>query len=367
MLSRLKQFARSARRMSGVISLPSKLEEIHQVYSSRLKHQSNINQPLALITQVQRSGGTLLSQLFDDHPACHVHPFELYIGRPEKWHWPQLDLSAAPSTWFASLFEEPHLDLFRDGYTKFVISEDRKEYGHEFLFLPRLQRELFLGSVERRKPKTQREVLDCYFSSYFDAWLDYRGRTDEKTHVVAFVPRINMHRQSVKGFFADYPDGVIVSLIRDPFSWYASAKRYNSKVYADVNDAIGLWLDSAEGTFSAYHEYGKSRVYPMVFEDLLQNTAREMEALARFLRVAFVPSLLKPTFQGAAILSDSSFADRDFGVQKAPLSRSSHLSDDEREVISKRAQHLYQEKVHAIRAMRSYFSNLPCSPQPPNT
>ena len=48
-----------------------------------------------LISQVQRSGGTLLSQLFDGHPEVHAHPHELYIGKPKKWDWPPLDLARA--------------------------------------------------------------------------------------------------------------------------------------------------------------------------------------------------------------------------------------------------------------------------------
>ena len=35
------------------------------------------DQPLVMITQMPRSGGTLLARLFDGHPACHVFPREL--------------------------------------------------------------------------------------------------------------------------------------------------------------------------------------------------------------------------------------------------------------------------------------------------
>ena len=38
----------------------------------------DVHQPLILISEVQRSGGTLLSQLFDGHPQCFSHPEEIY-------------------------------------------------------------------------------------------------------------------------------------------------------------------------------------------------------------------------------------------------------------------------------------------------
>ena len=45
-----------------------------------------VREPLVLICQAQRSGGTLLARLFDAHPQCHAHPHELHIGAQEAAH-----------------------------------------------------------------------------------------------------------------------------------------------------------------------------------------------------------------------------------------------------------------------------------------
>ena len=50
----------------------------------RLRHAPPVHEPMLLISQVQRSGGTLLAQLFDGHPECLAHPYELKWGRPLK-------------------------------------------------------------------------------------------------------------------------------------------------------------------------------------------------------------------------------------------------------------------------------------------
>ena len=57
------------------------INELSQVYNIRLKNTINVDQPLVLISQIARSGGTLLSQLFDMHPECHVHPHELKLEK----------------------------------------------------------------------------------------------------------------------------------------------------------------------------------------------------------------------------------------------------------------------------------------------
>ena len=76
-----------------------------------------VREPLVLISQVQRSGGTLLSQLLDGHPEVHAHPGELHIG-PGKSHWPDISFDETPEQWFDRLFERITLEFVDEGYSK---------------------------------------------------------------------------------------------------------------------------------------------------------------------------------------------------------------------------------------------------------
>ncbi|MEE9610141.1 MAG: hypothetical protein V3W19_02760, partial [Desulfatiglandales bacterium] len=89
---------------------------LDSLYQSCLAHVRPVTVPLALISQVQRSGGTLLSQLFDGHPELHAHPHELKIGYPTKYTWPKLNLNEKPKRWLEILFEGKVLNHFRKGY-----------------------------------------------------------------------------------------------------------------------------------------------------------------------------------------------------------------------------------------------------------
>src|SRR5207248_11619044 len=109
----------------------SPIDEYRRVCASRLAHVVEVRQPLVLVSQIQRSGGTLLSQLFDGHPECHAHPQELHIGYPKKRHWPRLDLSR-PDTWFETLRERIAGRYLRKGYRK----ENAADEEFPFLFLP---------------------------------------------------------------------------------------------------------------------------------------------------------------------------------------------------------------------------------------
>ena len=64
---------------------------LNRAYQTYLEHLPPVTAPLALISQIQRSGGSMLSQLFDGHPEVHAHPHELKIGYPKKFNWPEIN------------------------------------------------------------------------------------------------------------------------------------------------------------------------------------------------------------------------------------------------------------------------------------
>ena len=181
------------------------LEEYEQLSRCRLEHVVPVHEPLVLISQVQRSGGTLLSRLFDGHPQCHAHPYELKVGRGKEHRWPKLDL-ARPESWFGALYEKEAARHLVAGYSKPGLRATDLDV-YPFSFLPRLQKRLFDACVAERGVQSERDVLDCYFTAYFNAWLDNQNlHTGAKLMVTGFMPR-TLDPGSVDRFFAAYPDG----------------------------------------------------------------------------------------------------------------------------------------------------------------
>jgi NAD(P)-dependent dehydrogenase (short-subunit alcohol dehydrogenase family) len=286
---------------------PDELDEYRLLCRARLERLVQVREPLVLISQVQRSGGTLLSQLFDGHPACHAHPHEICIGKPMKWDWPPLDLSR-PNAWLPTLHEPLVLDWLRSGYVKDQTARTRPELQPDvfpFLFSPHLQRRIFAECVEARAPARERDVLDCYFTSYFNAWLDNQNLyAAPKRVVTGFTPRLAMELERVERFFAAYPDGFLVSLVRDPRAWFASAAAHR-RYYRDVEQALGLWRRSTEATLEAAERFG-ARVFLLTYEELVGDLHGTVAALAAWIGIDFRDELLTPTFNGLPIRANSS-------------------------------------------------------------
>ncbi|MEJ2235535.1 MAG: sulfotransferase [Syntrophobacterales bacterium] len=309
---------------------------LEALYQACLEHTRPVIAPLALISQIQRSGGTLLSQLFDGHSELHAHPHELKIGYPTKYTWPKLDLKDASNRWLETLFETSVLSHFKKGYKK----EKKRDDAFLFLFLPSLQRELFLDYVGSIDPLTLRDVFDGYMTSYFGAWLNNQNSYGQKRFITAFTARLAMRNENMQSFFEIYPDGRLISIIRDPKNWYPSAIRHKPKICRGIRDGLDLWKKNARAMLRNKDRYG-DRVCILTFEDLITRTKSVMRYLAEFLEIEFEDILLEPTFNKYPIRANTSFEAEKNGIIKSTLERYKTLTQEELEFIQSKSEELY--------------------------
>jgi hypothetical protein len=324
--------------------LPTPGREAAALRHQRLEHRVRVDQPMVLISQTNRSGGTLLAQLFDGHPECHVHPGELHIGHPRKVDWPDLDLGARPARWFRMLSEDRLVQYAHSGFAKKGRAANRtrnRERVYPFLFMRRLQREIFLEEIHSQRIERQRQVIDAYHTSYFNAWIDYQGIYAPRRYVVGFTPRLSSEPPSVERFFRDYPEGRLVSVVRDPKTWFVSLRAKKPSGRVDPRKWIGRWKRSTEAALANRERYG-SRVHVSRFEHLLGDTEATMRELAEFLHLPFHDILARPTFQGMDIRANSSFANDDKGVVAGPLQRAKELSREDAAAIEEETGELYE-------------------------
>jgi hypothetical protein len=307
-------------------------------YQSCINHSAPVTSPLALISQVQRSGGTLLSQLFDGHPELHAHPHEMKIGYPTKDTWPELDRNENPARWLEILFEYNVLNHLRTGYKK----EKKQDEAFLLLFLPSVQRGIFMDKLGSVESPTLRDIFNAYMTSYFGAWLNNQNSFGHKKFITAFTPRLAMSKKNMESFFEIYPDGRLISLVRDPRNWYPSAVRHKPKVYGDIREAVGLWKKSTQAMLWNKEKYG-DRVCILRFEDLISKTESFMRYLAEFLEIGFDEILLIPTFNKYDIKANTSFKAKQHGIINSTLHRYKTLAQEELEVIESMTNELHQE------------------------
>jgi hypothetical protein len=241
-----------------------------------------------------------------------------------------------PDRWFKVLFEKMVVDHAQKGYKK--GRRDKESFA--FFFIPSLQKEIFLAYLKSHKTPALRDVFNAYMTSYFGAWINNQNISGHKKIVTAFTPRLSEQKENMEYFFDIYPDGRLISIVRNPKNWYPSALRHVPEKYGDLSGAISQWNESTRAAIFNKQQYG-DRVCIIEFENLLNKTETVMRYLARFLSIDFDDILLLPTFNKFPIKAHTSFDAKHAGILNSPLSRYNTLSEQESKSIEKLTRETY--------------------------
>ncbi len=308
-------------------------------------HPVRMRAPMILISQVQRSGGTLLSQLFDAHPQLAAYPHEFRQPFSRFDHWPPLDPARGADYNFRLLFDLNFPRFVRRGFTK----GDRNPVRHSFLLISRIEYAVFKSLWESDPPRSARDVMDHFITAFFNGWLNYQGDLSRKRWVTAFAPRLAHNEDSIRAFFDCYPDGRLIQILRSPDTWFPSAKEHGQSGFANKSSELILskWCASAESMRRNRQLFG-DRVILLNFEDLVGRTEETMRGLCRLLGFDFDPILLQPTFNGRPMHANSSFAVNGAGVIATPLERKNMLSPQDRSLIDTICGKLHESLSHEV-------------------
>ena len=230
---------------------------------------------------------------------------------------------------------------FREGYKK----GHKSEKTFPFIFLISLQKKIFYRYLNSLETVTLREIFNAYMSSYFGSWLNYHNAYGAKKFVTGFTPRLSMSEENMEFFFKVYPDGRLISVIRDPRNWFPSASRHGSKKYSDLKGAITQWNENAIAMLKNKDRY-KHRVTVISFEDLIKNTEAVMRSLADFLNIEFDDILLVPTFNKFLMVANTSFQSEQAGIVHSSLVRYKTLTHEELDIIDKMTRDNYQSVLN---------------------
>lgn len=293
--------------------------EHRMLVAERIRYLEPVDQPLVLIGQVDRSGGTLLLRLFDGHRQCHVVPYELQ----SIFRGMATDLRSADSAW------------------KALASAKQFRRRRPLLMLPAVQRAIFETCRAELDEPTRRETMNCYFTAFFNGWLDNASlRAGSKRWVIGFEPRPGKRFAAYKRI---YPDGRVISVLRDPWTWYSSA-RGRKPEWADLGVAVEIWREHALAALRWKSE-DPAGVALVSFRDLLGRPEATMRTLAAWLGIDFEPTLLRPSFNGSPSRARSSFDDVGDRISTRPLGRAEDLSRDEIAAIDEQVGLLYEQAL----------------------
>ena len=263
---------------------------LKSIFERQRIHNPSKNLPMILIGQIQRSGGTLMAQLFDGHSQIYCHPPELYWGKPHKWDWPSFNVEdiTCDRLYYRLLYETWIVQGAAKGALNF--GKESKPNIFPFKFNVRIQRKIFFNLLSNYGVANRRDVLNYYLEAFYASWLDYQNLTGQKKYHVAFTPRVSNHEKSVRKFFDDYPDGYLIHIFRHPAAWWASARKHKQQEYGDIN-SLKLWETSTKNAVKMKKKY-KNKIICINFDELVANTKLTMQRICQYVGIKWENILL---------------------------------------------------------------------------
>ena len=312
----------------------SHLEDILQIC---LQHISPVTAPLALVSQISYSGGSLLSRLLDGHSKLHAYPRAFAVDSSNKGSWPKIDIKGNPEEWLSIISKAIAFAGIRAGFKQ----GEKDNARFPFMYLPILQKQIFFKYLESVEPLNARHVFGSYMTACFGAWLNYQNQGLGKKFVTAYAPGMTMQNEAINNFFEIYPDGGLISIIRDPVHWFVSASRLEPQIYGDVESALSHWKKSVRTAIQIRKKFG-DRVCLIKFEDLVTQTESVMRFLSEFLGIPYEDILLEPTFNGIPIQPANDQKTDNANAKPQSFTESKTLDEDRRALIEKMTAADYQ-------------------------
>ena len=259
------------------------------------KYKKNL--PVLISSQLQRCGGTLFTQLFDNHPEILSHPWEIMVYKEGYGN-------------FYSKIIKTNKELKRlskKGYKKSLHSTK----VHNFFFL-------------YNNFKSKLLEINFYFNEFFKYWVNYKNSSKKKKIITGFSPFFC--KKNLEKIMRENKRLNIVHIYRNPLSWWSSAKNYKEK-YKKINSIKKYWESSQKEAIKIKLLYPK-RVFIIDFENMITKRKSLINYFCKKFSIKFNKNLLYPTFNGELIENDSTFKNQKtdkYGIIKNVTKRYNEL------------------------------------------
>jgi len=313
------------------------------LFQTCLAHISPVTTPPVLISQVPHSGGSLLNRLFDGHHEIYAYPDELINAVAAKIPWTEIDPKDDPQRWIEFFFDYLNPQNIPPGF-----KPDTNQKGAlPFVFLPLLQKQIFIKHLSTIKLIKPRDVFEAYMTSCFGAWLNYQNHSPHKKFVTGLAPGLVTLEENMEVFFDIFPYGRFIYLVVNPQNWYSSALRAEPGKYADINWSVMRWKQSLHSAIGSKERFA-DRTCLIKVEDLINKPEPVMRHLAEFLGINYDVTLLKPTFNSYPLASKTSFTKAESHGNTGNSNANPTLDKNKSKILGDLTSSDYQAALHEV-------------------
>ncbi|MBM4186935.1 MAG: sulfotransferase [Gemmatimonadetes bacterium] len=280
---------------------------------------------LIMISAMYENGGNTTHRMLDGHPELFVYPFESQVGTgavsdyltsfvPIRYRWPEFGLDGTPDQDYEAFWDEELKTYLR--------VRSRSKFRDCGLEMDEADRKREFAGYLAGKPRSRRNIVLAYYHSTFATWRNL-NRSGKERFFVGYNP---VQVLDVAKFFADFPDGHMLHVVRHPFGGYADTKK---RPFPISLERYGwTWNHCQHMALVAAGQYpGKFHI--LRFEDLVAGPRRALEPILTKMGLGWSDICLAPTFNAQSMGEIAPWGTIKTPTTAANLATRTELSPDE--------------------------------------
>ena len=252
---------------------------------------------LIMISAMYENGGNTTHRILDGHPELFVYPFESQMGTgynndylasylPIRYRWSEFPMEGTPEADYEAFWDEELKTYLRaPGRSKF------RECG---LKMDETKRRARFVELVGKSGRTRRNIVEAFFQSTFDTWENL-NRTGRERFYVGYNPVQVLDAEKI---LADFPDGHMIHVVRNPYAGYADQFR---RPFPPTLERYAHTWAYAQMLALTYREKYKGRFHIFRFEDLVADRKSAVGALLKGLGLESSEKCLVPSFNGVEL------------------------------------------------------------------
>lgn len=289
---------------------------------------------LVMISAMYENGGNTTHRFLDGHSQLAVYPFESQLGThlvtdaysslfPKKYRWPEFSLSGC--------WQQDYQAIIDEEYKVRTRTPRVSKFRHvEFDADDNLRLASFL-ELTRSHTRSRAAAVEAFFRATFQTWQNYAVAGPFKAYV-GYSPVLVVDAEKI---IADFPDAIVLHVVRNPFSAYADTKR--RPVPLPLAQYVTLW--SLNQYFAlTFQKRHPQNVLILRLEDLLADPQKALAPLCKQLNISLEPALLQPTWNSHELPEVYPWGTIRRATPEANEQTAQELSAAERDEVATRAE-----------------------------
>jgi hypothetical protein len=252
---------------------------------------------LIMISAMYENGGNTTHRMLDGHPELFVYPYESQLGTslvsdyltsyvPFKYRWPEFPLAGNAAADYELIFDEEMKVRLR--------TPERSKFKNADMQIDEAERRRLFVTFVQSKPRTRATLVEAFFRSTFDSWKNVCKTGQEKAYL-GYSPVMVLDTEKI---FADFPEGHIIHVVRNPYSGYADTKKRPFPI--SLERYTWTW-SYCQHLALTYAERYPNHFHIVRFEDLVAERKATMTRLCGRLGIGFSETCLYPSWNGARL------------------------------------------------------------------